>query len=250
MKQFIGILFLLFVLTSGFFSCKKDAIPPPDLGYNYFPNQVGRYVIYNVDSFSYGGVPVVIDTFKFQIKEKIESMFTDNEGRPSIRLERYIKYYNDTVSYDSMSWSLRDVWEENVSKSTAEKVEENVRFIKLAFPINESQRWNGNAQNILGEEDYAYKFYDLARTIDGIHFDSVLQVQQHDDLTFISKNYAEEKYARNVGLIYKQMINVDSQPGSITDSAELYAFYHTSDIMQRVTFGTQYTMTIASYGTE
>src|SRR6266481_1017842 len=101
MKQLIGILFLLFVLTSGFFSCKKDAIPPPDMGYNYFPNQVGRYVIYNVDSFYYAGIPVVIDTFKFQIKEKIESMFTDNEGRPSIRLERYIKYYNDTVSYDS-----------------------------------------------------------------------------------------------------------------------------------------------------
>src|SRR3990167_8625748 len=99
MKKHI-LLFFAFLLIAGIYSCKKDPSPALDLGYNYFPDAVGTYVVYNVDSIFYDDFNVnpsnhisPADTFKFQLKEKIQSVYTDNEGRPALRLERYVKYY-------------------------------------------------------------------------------------------------------------------------------------------------------------
>ncbi len=231
----------------GFSSCKKDKAIAPDMGYTYFPNQVGRYIVYNVDSFYYDDFNKKTDTFKFQLKEKIQSVFTDNENRPTIRLERYIKNYSTSIPYNAMTWILKNVWTENRTLTTAEKVEENLRYIKLVFPVNENQKWNGNIQNTLPEWNYEYDFFDLPRTIGGIYFDSVLQVNQYDDKlsNLVEHKYYIEKYARNVGLIYKQVIDVESQPGNPIPPG-----FFNVPIMQRITSGVQYTMTINSYGIE
>jgi hypothetical protein len=246
-KKIIPILFISGLLITGSSSCKKDKAIAPDMGYNYFPNQVGRYVVYDVDSFFYDDFNKKTDTFKFQLKEKIESIFTDNQNRPTIRLERYKKNYSATVPYSSMSWVLKDVWAENRTANTSEKVEENVRYIKLHFPVKENQKWNGNSQNTLAAWDYDYAFFDQARTIGNIKFDSVLQVTQFDDKlqNLIEHKYYIEKYARNIGLIYKQVIDVESQPPSPAPPN-----FFSVPIMQRVTSGVQYTMTVNSYGTE
>ncbi|MGQ0828630.1 MAG: hypothetical protein ACT4ON_09570 [Bacteroidota bacterium] len=249
MKKYISIFFISVILVPGFFSCKKDKAATPDMGYNYFPSETGTYVVYNVDSFYYNdfNVPTTIDTFRFQLKEKIQSLYYDNENRLTIRLERYIKNYSSTVPYSQMPWILKNVWSENKTATNAEKVEENVRYVKLKFPVKENQKWNGNIQNTLPEWNYSYAFFDLSRTIGGIKFDSVLQVDQYDDG---SKNLVErrlyvEKYARNVGMVYKQVIDVESQPG-----ANPPPNFFLIPIMQRVTSGVQYTMTINSYGVE
>lgn len=253
MKQLSGLVFIFFVLACSFFSCEKDA-PPPNMGYNYFPDKPGSYVVYDVDSFFYDDFAGVVDTVRFQLKEKIVSVFTDNQGRPTLRLERYVKYYDDTIPYSSMSWALRDVWASNRTSTTAEKVEENQRFIKLAFPVQENQSWNGNAQNTLGEVSYKYLFFDKTRTIGGIYFDSTLQVTQLEEEFLYSKKYFIEKYARNVGLIYKQVIEVYSQPPAswfgTAYEADSLALFNSIYIMNRVTSGVQYTFTINTFGTE
>ncbi|MCE3279960.1 MAG: hypothetical protein K0S44_2151 [Bacteroidetes bacterium] len=244
------------ILFCGISSCSKDPGPNPDLGYNYFPDQVGRYVVYTVDSFYYDASanPPIIDTIKFQIKEKIQSVYTDNEGRPTMRLERYIKYYDPLVPYSNMSWTLKDVWSQNKTLRTAEKVEENLRYIKLAFPIKEAQEWNGNAQNSQDAQNYFYAFFDQARTIGNIKFDSVLQVTQQNESSLVHLKYNEEKYARNVGLIYKRGINIESQPPSSWNSlpfgSDSLTLFFDKLILTRITSGTQYTMTVNSYGIE
>lgn len=250
MNKLITLLFISAIFFLGVSSCKKDPASAPDLGYNYFPDQAGSYVIYNVDSFYYDDFynPSKIDTTRFQLKEKIESVFTDGEGRPALRLERYVKYYDPAVPYSQMSWTLRNVWTETKTLRTAEKVEENVRYIKLAFPVKESQEWNGNAQNTLGAENYKYNFFDKARTIGNIRFDSVLQVDQYDELDLVHRKHYEEKYARNVGLIFKRVIDISSQPDGVPDS--LLSLFYGTDIMLRVDAGVQYTMTITSFGRE
>lgn len=245
----------MLLLSIGLFSCKKDNPIVPDMGYNYFPDQLGRFVTYDVDSFYYDDFNERIDSFKFQLKEKIESIYTDNQNRPTIRLERYIKYrfikkgtytYNDTLAYNLKPWILKDVWTENRTSATAEKVEENVRFIKLVFPVKEKQIWNGNIQNTNDEWDYKYGFFDVPRTIGNNYFDSVLQVTQMEDKlpNLISRQYYIEQYARNVGLVYKQVIDVKSQ-----NIHQIPNFFQIP-IMNRVTSGFQFTMTVNSYGIE
>jgi hypothetical protein len=257
----VSIVVLYFLILSGISSCSKDPGSVPDMGFNYFPDKVGTYVVYNVDSIVYNrnnmNYPAVIDTFKFQIKEKIESIYTDNEGRPTMRLERYVKYFNDTIPYSNMNWILRDIWAQNKNLRTAEKVEENIRFIKLLFPVKEGQEWNGNSQNTNGEENYKYAFFDQRRTIGNILFDSVLQVTQQDESSLVRKIYYEEKYARNVGLIYKRVIDVDSQynplwnqPPILPYLSDSLSIFYPKDILIRASSGFHYTMTVISYGTE
>ena len=53
MKKIASFLLVFLLLPLGFWSCKKDKTVTPDAGYNYFPNQVGRYVVYDVDSLYY-----------------------------------------------------------------------------------------------------------------------------------------------------------------------------------------------------
>ena len=121
-----------------FSSCKKDAPSDTTLnqGYNYFPGEVGSYIIYEVDSIAYDDKSHAPDTTRYLLKEVFASTFTDNSGRPTLRLERFIKMYNDSIPYDSLNWTGPRVWYANITSNTVEKVEENIRYIKLVFPTN------------------------------------------------------------------------------------------------------------------
>jgi hypothetical protein len=255
MKRLTGFVFLYLVLVG--VSCKKEKDPPPDMGYDYFPETPGKFVVYDVDSFYYNDVTSTIDTFRFQIKEKIQSTYADNQGRPTLRLERYVKYHNDTVAYNSMPWTLKDVWAANRLATTAEKVEENVRYVKLAFPVRKGQEWNGNAQNVNGSQTYSYLFFDQPRNIGGTAFDSVLQVNQYIFETIISRDYFIEKYARRIGMVFKQSIHVESQANPAWANTTLYPFgadstaaFYAIPIMNRVKKGYQCTYTFNASGNE
>lgn len=206
----IGFCFLLGIagLVLGFNSCKKDPPPTVDLGMSYFPVNIGHYVVYNVDSTVYDDFDHDTDIYRYQIKEIIESEFTDNEGRPALRIERWIKNYNDTVPYSAMPWTLSRVWYAVRTLTQAERVEENVRYIRLVFPVKENTTWNGNAQNTIGAWDYEYENVDEPFHTFSMHFDSALTVAQKNDVNLLEHRFYEEHYARNVGLVEKTVIDV------------------------------------------
>lgn len=238
MKLLYGISILLFCAI--LFSCTKHhAETPPDLGYDYYPGKVKSYIIYDVDSISYTELPAV-DTlyYKFQIKEKIDSIFPDNQGRPTIRLVRYRKNFNDTIAYSAMTWTVQDVWAANITKTTAEVVEENVRFTKLIFPARLNESWNGNAQNTIGEWDYKYTEYDSPTTVGGISFGKALKVTQKYFPSAISYQNYFERYARGIGMIYKIIEDYNYQDGNgNANPGHIYS-------------GLKYEMRVNSYGVE
>jgi len=200
----------IFALTIiGINSCKKDAeTTPVDLGYEYFPNDLGNYIVYEVDSISYDDAIRDPDTTQYLLKEKIESLFYDNSGRPTLRIERYKKIYNPSVPYDSIQWVISDIWTSNRTTTTAEQTEENIRYIKLVFPITKGKAWNGNTFNILGKKDYKMISIDKNETINNMSFDSVITVSQFQQINFIEYINEEEKFAKNIGLIYKKKDNL------------------------------------------
>lgn len=144
------IIILFMVLFS---SCKKETGEPVDMGYTYFPANTGHWVIYDVDSLHYNDFTATIDSFHFQLKEYTESVFMDNSVRKSQRLERYIRLA------DTVAWTIRDVWYETLTVSCAERVEENIRLVKLIFPIRESHEWDGNTYNTLDAQTYKYRMF-------------------------------------------------------------------------------------------
>ena len=61
------------------------------------------------------------------------------------------RYYRPAAN---MPWILGDVWTQKRTTNTAERVEENVRFIKMEFPVKDGGTWQGNAYNMLGDWEW------------------------------------------------------------------------------------------------
>lgn len=208
---------MVFCVMMGFFySCKKDVAPSLDVGYGYFPTNVGHWIIYDVVTIEHDAPVNKHDTAVFQIMEIIESTFSDNENRQTQRIERYIR------SDSTLPWVIKDVWFSNLTASTAEKVEENVRFVKLIFPVLLGETWDGNNFNSQDIWNYEYTEVDMSYTINNLSFDSTVTVLQIDEGNLIEKNYALEIYAKNVGMIYKELILLETEvDGTITLGSEL-----------------------------
>lgn len=220
---------------------------PPDVGYAYAPAVLGKYIVYDVDSTIYDDFNNDTVYYKYRIKEKLEENYIDNQGRQAIRLVRYIKMFDSTVSYDNMPWIVKDVWVYTKTNTTLEVVEEDVRFTKLVFPVAEKVTWNGNAHNTIGEWEYKYAYIDNQESINGITFDKVLQVTQKDDkgINVIHREYFIEKFAKDIGLVYKEIKDLYSNTPTI-DSIT----HQVVPVEQRITKGVIYKMTYISHGYE
>ncbi|MCB9032893.1 MAG: hypothetical protein H6553_03570 [Chitinophagales bacterium] len=201
------------------FSCKKETETfVVDYAYEYFPNDSGHYVIYKVDSVTYNNFynPVLVTQHSFYLKEVIESHFIDNLGRNADRIERYTKQnIND-------SWSLDRIWYQVLDETAAERVEENLRYIKLVFPPYLGQKWQGNKYietplPYIDSSFYSPWTYEIIETGGsftnslGTTFNDVVTVLQEDDSTAINYTYSLEKYAKNVGMVYKELWSVVAQ---------------------------------------
>ncbi len=201
---------ILFVFVAAFFlfhACKKDE-KIPDGGYSYFPDNIGHFCIYEVDSTVYDDFNHDTVFYRYQIKEVVESYFTDNSGRQAMRIERYKRPYIDTIPYDSLAWTISRVWTFVHTAATAEKVEENERFVRLAFVPRKGKEWNGNEFNTIGDWEYKYSSVDEPYMINAMNFDSTLSVVQKDETNLLNRRYYLERYARHVGMIEKNVIDV------------------------------------------
>ncbi len=198
-------------------SCKKDTdLPPEDLGYSFFPYIPGDYRIYDVDSTFYDDFLDSTFNTTFQLKEIYDSYFTDSQGRKCIRIERWVKMT------DTTDWYLRDVWYSCINNFRAEKFEENVRLVKLAFPISNSTEWDGNAFNDLDAQIYEYENIDENYFAGGQLFDSTVTVIQDFAFNLIEEKDQFEVYSREIGLIYKRFkdIGKDFVTGNVVSGVD------------------------------
>ncbi len=221
-------------------SCKKKTEDATSvLGLDYYPTKLGKFVIYDVDSTVYNDLTLDTVRYKYRIKEKLVESFTDNEGRPAIRLERFIKMYNPNKLYDSIPYTIKEVWMVNADDKKIQVAESNIRFTKMIFPVALNVIWNGNANNNLGELMYAYFIIDKAETINGNALSKVLTVKQRDERTLISVHYNIEKYSKGIGLVYREIKDIYSN----TVVANI-------PVEQRIEKGFIYKQTLVSYGNE
>lgn len=182
------------------YSCKKDSddYVEPDLGHDYAGLELGKYVVYDVDSFFHDDFNATIDTSIFQIKEVVDSEITDLEGEEAFKI---IRYRRDSVAG---SWRIVDVWSSKITRTNFQKAEENIKYVKLIFPVKSDKTWNGNAMNNSGTMQYEYTTVDNAEAIGGISLSLVLTVSQHENLNLIDQELFEEKYAKGIGMVYKK----------------------------------------------
>jgi len=227
-----SVLAALFLVAIIFTACKKDTPATVDFGYNYVPLKSGAFIIYDVDSIHFNDFIKTKDTFRFQLKEEIGLPFTDLLGNISYEYKRYKRFYLVNVDINTLPFALTDVWYVTKLKDRYERVEESFRYSRLKFPVSEGATWNGNAFNSEDEWNYSIEEADVKY----LSFDSTAIVLQRDVETRISKQYYLEKYARNVGLVYKKVIDVGSQNNSSVN------------IMDKIEKGTIYEWRYVSHG--
>jgi hypothetical protein len=230
MKYFCKFCILILIFSS----CKKEDVNDVSehMYYSYFPLVKQSWRIYDVDSIAHredddgtNQPDTSIGVFHFKIMEVIDSAFIDGEGTQAFKVARYRKM-NDTLP-----WDFEAEWVSKLTSNSAQRVENNVRYIRLAFPVStKTESWNGNAYNTFQDEDYSYTDIHVPATINNLSFDSTVTVLQLEDNNVLHRIFKQEKYANHVGMIYKQK-----------DSLNL------NGILQ-ITNGFEYKETLQSYG--
>ncbi|MEY3399092.1 MAG: hypothetical protein RL220_1686 [Bacteroidota bacterium] len=189
-------------------SCKKEEAPVIDLGYDYFPNTAGTFIIYEVDStgFDINGETNLV----YEVMEVLAEEFVDGENQLAMKVERYYRMNEDDP------WVMGNVWVQKRNNSSAQRVEDNTRYIRMSFPVEVGKTWNGNAYNTMPEWSYKYVSKDTPRVFNGMTFEKTAEIQQRNNINLIDQEIASEIYARGVGLIYKHLMDLQVQQGDIT----------------------------------
>jgi len=217
---FVLALIGLFVCSS----CKDESTfeePIIDETQAYFPIGIGKSITYQVDSIIYDPTEnsVEVDTNRVYIQEVVVDTFRDEVGALIYRIERY------QSSDSNFNWEIKDVWSASKSTTRAERFEENLRFVKMVFPVEDGDIWDGNVFidettlfSIAGESIEIFKswFYEVLSTdeseeIGGFFFEHVTTISQADEENLIELRRSVEKYAKGVGLVYREMEVYDTQ---------------------------------------
>ncbi|HNQ67269.1 MAG TPA: hypothetical protein PKN32_02740 [Bacteroidales bacterium] len=205
--MFKWLIYILLIFTIFVLSCENENNNNYSVftGKEYFPLITGNSLIYKVTEITIDKPSEVYDTSIYYLKEITDIALLDNENDTAYRIERYTKKtLND-------NWIIHSVWSAKITENTAEKVEENYRYVKIRFPVKTGYSWNGNIFNECESQEYRTSSVNSFYQIGDFAFDSCLTVVHDSSFSLIHKDLAYEVYAYRIGLIYKEQTYINSQ---------------------------------------
>lgn len=220
--KYVFILIALMVLIS---ACSKEVEESPDMGYDYFPDQQGYFVSYQVQSIIWDDFTQTVDTTYYQVKMVVDTSFIDNLGRASYAWKRYVKT-------DTIDWKYDFTYAFTKTHERVETIEGNNRYIRIAFPVRLSYSWDLNAFNTEDAMEASYIDVDVAKSIGGMNFNSCAIVLIEDNSNLINEFYQEEIYAKGIGMIQRTDIHLNKL------------------VSGEITKGYKYITTVFDYGIE
>jgi hypothetical protein len=201
-KQWAGRWILLvcgYVMQACNPTCKECTELPE--GAAFFPIEVGRFIAYEVNEEEVTlGRPAVVRNYQW--KEVIAERYTDPAGQPAYRIARFRR------NTDGQRWEPDSTFTLRVFADHAVRNENGHDFVKMVFPVGEKAVWNGNIYNTLGEDSYELRNINKPYNVGTAGFDRTATVIQQNDSTLVNQDKRIEVYAAEVGLIYRERINV------------------------------------------
>jgi hypothetical protein len=199
------------------FSCNKSNPLITDTPADYYPMHIGNYIIYRMDSLKFVNVGSQDSVFSYLAKEVVEDSITDNLGRPSFRVVRYL---SDTTG--TSGWTPSIAYMVTPLKGSVEVVENNLRFIKMVTPVQDWISWLGNAYIDTKSDNspvpymdgwnYTYQNTGQPYTVLAGTIPETVTVNEADAVTgsaggsYTQTIYSAEIYGKNIGLIYKRFL--------------------------------------------
>jgi hypothetical protein len=222
----------IILLSFGIISCKKQTTEVPSLTISQLlPLQPGKYIIYRTDSTVYTNFGTTEEIHSYEEMQIVDAQITDNKGRPTYRIYSYLR---DTA--ETQPWTPSETFFITPTSKTAEVVENNLRWVKLALPANTGYTWNGNTYlpdnpfqdtyNFNNDDDintwtYTYENIDTSLTLNGQQLSHVVVVNGVNETTnvpitdpngYASLNFMQEYYAKDIGLVSQQFMMWEYQP--------------------------------------
>ena len=219
---------LLIIIGAVLPACKKEnanfiSIPVS----NYFPLKTGNYITYNLDSTIFINFGAQDTVKRYLVQDRVDSQVTDNQGRKGFRIIRFIR------RNISQPWIANNTFMAIPTAHSIEYIENNHRFLKLVEPIENGYTWKGNSfidtysiysdVKYLDDWDYTYDSVNVPITLGTLRLDSTIKVKQRNEFLgqdphlpstqYAEKNYSIEKFAKGIGLVYKEFLHWEYQGG-------------------------------------
>lgn len=198
MKNNIFTLIILALLIG----CTDSTTTPEESAYRFFPLETGRFAEYEVQETSYAVGKTPVST-KYYLKEIYGSETLGASGRVQYQIKRYRR---NTIQ---QNWVADSVLTAYLLPDRAVKTENNRSFLKMIFPLYEGLSWNGNQYNTLPAQNYVAHFNKIPFTLNSLSFAESLDIIQQRDSSLVTLVKFTERYAPNVGLIYKESTALD-----------------------------------------
>ena len=205
--------YLIAIVTIGLLlSCNEDKeIDPLDLGYDYYPIELGQYRIYDVYEIIY---KLDNDTSIYQLRETIFDSIVSND-----QVDYLIR--RDIRSTPQDPWKSDSVWTVTMNQNFLSIKENNIPFIKLSFPVEISSTWDGNGLNTKNTATYSYSVADSI-LVDSISLQNHVKVVISDiPENIVNRDERIEIYARGIGLVQKHYWTLEFCTASCEEFGEI-----------------------------
>ncbi|HMN33379.1 MAG: hypothetical protein IT215_03060 [Chitinophagaceae bacterium] len=213
---------LLIISVMSLASCGKQVIPASgvELGKEYYPIQVGHFIEYAVDSIKYNDFNKSIDTISYELRDEITSEFQDDQGRASFLVTQYKRMTPNEGWLNNMTYYITP------TDFNIEIIENNIRFVKLVYPVKTNTKWDGNVYvasqtpELSWYHNWVYSYTNINEEYHTgyIHFPSTVTVNEANEYAgdstnnlYSTRTFSRERYAKNVGLISREIVNWEYQ---------------------------------------
>lgn len=190
-------------------TCNKAEILLTDPSeYNYYPIKKGYWITYTVDSVKISFNNPKIDSFvsNYQIKEVLDSSEIDLAGNERWKLSVYRR------KDSTQPWAFVKLWSLFLRDNALHKIENNEDYVKLVFPLKKGAKWYDRVhynteleRRISDTIHYEYAWVNAPYQLSNRSFDSTVRVIHYAYEDLINKDYSEEVYAKNIGMIYREL---------------------------------------------
>ena len=238
----------LFIMISitwliGISACtsEKEEVDESNLGYEYYPIEIGREWTYQSDSIIFTKSGAHRDTISAFIKEIITDTLRDLEGKLIHKIDRYIK------RSESEDWNKINTWFVAKDKSKVLRTEENIPLIKLVFPLKKGLRFYSNTyfnEDIKSEVggEFISVYSGWRPQVESLNSEvpyhkallSGLKLNVVNLETIIDLRKVEEYYVKGIGLVRKEMTILDTDgnnPNDLWDVKTKKGFKHTLQLV-------------------
>lgn len=215
-KKTLPLLLIALFLTLAYTSCKKaDEVPVVKENDAYFPLEIGKWVIYNVDSTLWDDFNCVKIVRRYQMMYTVVDTFTDAKGRMSYRIDTRIRKKSEDP------WVLHSVIQATNTGEELEIVQDQLRMIKMVYPIADQKKWEGNAYIVTQDSDYfkykgwTYFYFNVDKPFDNgnVTYNNTVSVLAIDETINdpyaqpdenATRTYGKEVFAKGIGMVYRE----------------------------------------------